>query len=404
MQSTHKQVRVATRPVVSSLVAPLVVALSLMTAACGGGGGNSAATTVPPVTSAAPTTAPAPTTLAGATESTPAPAACAQVAPLTGLCAVDPAAATRPALVVKIDNHRDAIPQTGLNEADVVYEELVEGISRFAAVFQSQTAAAVGDAAPVGPIRSARTSDIDIVAALGKPLFAWSGGNSIVMGAVRSASVNDVGFSFKSREGGYYRDKGRKAPHNLYANSKSLFLLAKPDQAPPSPLFSYRAATDPLPTQARAVTGVNLKFSGLRARWDWNAATSTWVRSESDSGTPKAQVDAAGNQLFAANVVVLFTPYGTSKADPKSPEARTVGKGSAWVFTAGKLIEGCWTRPSRDQGAVVTLCGSTDPIKLTPGRTWIELPESDQTTPNNATVVEPGTDNPPAATTATTTK
>jgi hypothetical protein len=362
------------------------VVMSVLAAACGGGGTDAADTSVEPVATATPTTSTATSTAPGATTTAAAP--CALVAPLTGLCATDPASATRPALVVKIDNQRPALPQTGLNEADVVYEELVEGISRFAAVFQSQTAAAVGDSAPVGPIRSARTSDIDIVAALGKPLFAWSGGNNVVMGAVRSARLNDVGFSFKSREGGYYRDKGRKPPHNLYANSKSLFLLAKPDQAPPAPLFAYRDANEQPGADARPVTGVTVKFSGLRVRWDWNAATSTWIRSQSYSGSPTPQMDIAGNQLFAANIVVLFTPYGKSKADPKSPEARTVGKGSAWVLTAGKLIEGCWTRPNRDQGAVVTLCGDTAPIELTPGRTWIELPESDPGTPNNATIVE----------------
>jgi Protein of unknown function (DUF3048) C-terminal domain len=74
------------------------------------------------------------------------------------------------------------------------------------------------------------------------------------------------------------------------------------------------------------------------------------------------------------------------------------------VFTAGKVIEGCWTRDSRDRGAVVTLCGNTDPIKLTPGRTWIELPESDKTTPNNATIVESQAASSATTATATTTK
>jgi Protein of unknown function (DUF3048) N-terminal domain len=240
------------------------LALSVLAASCGGSSKSADTTSPPPVTVATTIAATTETTVASTTETTVAPATCTQLAPLTGLCATDPASATRPALVVKIDNQREALPQTGLNEADIVYEELVEGISRFAVVFQSQTAAAVGDSAPVGPIRSARTSDIDIVAALGKPLFAWSGGNNIVMSAVRSARVNDVGFSFKSREGGYYRDKGRKAPHNLYANTKSLFLLAKPDQAPPAPLFAYRAAGEQPGPAARDVSGLTLKFSRLR--------------------------------------------------------------------------------------------------------------------------------------------
>ena len=86
----------------------------------------------------------------------------------------DAAAPHRPALVVKIDNHPDARPQAGLNQADIVLEENVEGITRFAAVFQTT------DADPVGPIRSARTTDIDSARPLDQPLFAWSGGNANV--------------------------------------------------------------------------------------------------------------------------------------------------------------------------------------------------------------------------------
>ena len=117
-------------------------------------------------TTAAP--APAPETTVASTTSSAAPAPsttgvpAGPVAPLTGLASTDPGIVNRPALVVKIDNHEDARPQTGLNQADIVVEELVEGISRFAAVFQSQEP---GGSTEVGPIRSARTSDLAIITA-----------------------------------------------------------------------------------------------------------------------------------------------------------------------------------------------------------------------------------------------
>ena len=88
----------------------------------------------------------------------------------------------RPALVVKVDNAWGAWPQSGLNEADVVFEILVEGISRFAAVYQSESAGLVG------PIRSARTSDLNLVAMLNRPLFAWSGGNQGVQSALGAST------------------------------------------------------------------------------------------------------------------------------------------------------------------------------------------------------------------------
>ena len=130
------------------------------------------------------------------------------LAPLTGL-PIDPAKASRPALVVKIDNFPTiARPQVGINQADVVFEEIVEGITRFAAVFQSE------DADPVGPIRSARTSDINILAQLGRPLLAWSGGNPFVTRAIGNANIDNL--TPDRYESAYFRTKDRaQAPQLL---------------------------------------------------------------------------------------------------------------------------------------------------------------------------------------------
>ena len=84
---------------------------------------------------------------------------------------------------MKIDNHRDARPHAGLNQADVVYEEIVEGITRFFAIFHST------DADPIGPIRSARTTDVDLLNQLNRPLFAWSGGNADVVQRIGNANA-----------------------------------------------------------------------------------------------------------------------------------------------------------------------------------------------------------------------
>src|SRR4029078_12309197 len=92
------------------------------------------------------------------------------VMPVTGLPITDPAATQRVALVVKIDNHPDARPQSGLNQADIVFEENAEQLARFAAVFQTNAPD------PVGPIRSGRTQDVELLGSLHKPIFVWSGG------------------------------------------------------------------------------------------------------------------------------------------------------------------------------------------------------------------------------------
>ena len=106
------------------------------------------------------------------------------IAPLTGLVVAHPNKLLRPALAVKIDNldtpGESALPQTGLNQADIVFEEVVEAdITRLVAVFHS-----VGTD-PVGPVRSARTTDVHLLPQLHRPLIAWSGGNGNVIGAIR---------------------------------------------------------------------------------------------------------------------------------------------------------------------------------------------------------------------------
>lgn len=135
-------------------------------AACSGGAASTSAVpdTVAPTTTVESTT----------TTTTTIPPI---LAPLTGLPVST--AITRPALVAKIDNHPKARPQWGLNQADVVYEENVEMLTRFAAVFHTN------DSDPVGPIRSGRKQDIDLLEPLNSPLFAWSGGNAEVTKLVR---------------------------------------------------------------------------------------------------------------------------------------------------------------------------------------------------------------------------
>ncbi|MGH9181076.1 MAG: DUF3048 domain-containing protein, partial [Acidimicrobiales bacterium] len=136
---------------------------------------------------AAPPDDPAPAVVEAAPPTTAAPP---PLAPLTGLASPN---AGRPALVVKIDNAAAARPQSGLDRADVVFEEVVEGGEvRFMAVFQSN------DADAVGPIRSVRPVDPEIVSPLGG-LFAYSGGTAQFTALIRRAPVTLVGFDQLSR-------------------------------------------------------------------------------------------------------------------------------------------------------------------------------------------------------------
>ncbi|MGI8757550.1 MAG: DUF3048 domain-containing protein [Acidimicrobiales bacterium] len=299
------------------------------------------------------------------------------VAPLTGLRLADGANASRPALAVKIDNldtsGETALPQTGVPKADIVVEEIVEGnITRLVAIFQSQSPGRVG------PVRSARTTDIHLLPQLGRSLLAWSGGNKGVSAAVRSSpSIIDVGFD--AVPGSYARDRGRRAPHNLYVQADELWSRSG-DAPAPNPLFAYRAEGAGNGSTARGSAGVDLTWGGGVASspvgWRWDPALRLYLRSQ--SGRPHA--DADGTRLAAQNVVVLVTPYGQSPADRRSPEALTVGGGEAFVFTNGVLVHGRWDRPSEDRPAAL-IDDAGAPILLTPGQTWIEFPRPGGVTP-----------------------
>jgi hypothetical protein len=318
-------------------------------AACGGGSSQSA-TDTPAVEESAPeTTVGEPTT----TTTTLPPI----LAPLTGLPVG--AEVMRPALVVKIDNHPKARPQWGLNQADIVFEENVEMLTRFAAVFHTN------DSDPVGPIRSGRKQDVDLLESFNAPLFAWSGGNAEVTKLIRASTMIDLSHSAADKAGGYRREGSRSAPHNLLADTSKLWTLAPAGAIPPQAQFAYRAADEAIPGTARETGGTKLSMDGVKVLWEWNADVSRFVRSQDD----KPHVDTEDVRINAANIVVLFVQYSKSGY---SPVAKTKGSGEAWVFTAGKLFQGTWERD--DAAKPFTLKDTAgDIIKLTPGNTWVEL-------------------------------
>jgi len=267
---------------------------------------------------------------------------------------------------VKIDNHANARPQWGLNAADIVYEEIVEGnITRFAAVFHSTPAD------PVGPVRSARTSDFDILNALNTPLFANSGGNPTVLRLLRS--VDSVNANVNALPNLFFRERTRRAPHDLMTSTADL-LEAKSDQGGVPPvLFEYRRNGEDLPDSATPIAGVDIAYGGHNVSFDWDAELEGWARTQ--NGSP--HVDADGVRVAPKNVVVQFISYGRSRADAASPHALLIGDGSAWFLVDGNLMEGRWSRGSADEVTSFTLDDGTA-VKLDPGTTWIALPRIDQ--------------------------
>lgn len=285
---------------------------------------------------------------------------------------------TRPALVAKIDNHPMARPQSGLNLADIVFEENVEQLTRYAAVFHSQ------GSDPVGPLRSGRTQDVDLLGALVKPLFVWSGGNAKVTQAINSSDLVNLGWSASKGKGGYYRDKSRVAPHNLYAKTTNLWKLAPATAVVPPAQFIYRGQSDALPTTLLKLAGMKVFMDNCKVYWKWDEASMSFLRYiENTKRVLEAHNTMSGtstSQVTASNVVILSVEYKRSPADPKSPEAQTIGKGNAIVLTSGGAVAAKWSRANRlDPFTITDAAGSI--IRLTPGRTWVELARVKKTAP-----------------------
>ncbi len=269
----------------------------------------------------------------------------------------------RPVLAVKIENLPEARPQAGLDGADIVYEEPVEGgITRFIAVFQCH------DAKQVGPIRSGRTTDPLILVQYGKPPLAYSGGANQVRKAIGRAGLIDI--SEAEAPQAYTRDTTRLAPHDLFSSTAALWRAARSKDAPPKPVFAY---SDDLGLKSRRVATVHLPFSDYAdVHWTWDRRSGTWLRAHGS----EPHLLTSGDRVAASNVVVqvvdvvpgdIIDPAGNP-----SPEVDVLGTGKAYVFRGGRMVAGRWER--RAEGDVTSfVTRSGDEIPLAPGSTWVEL-------------------------------
>ena len=316
--------------------------------------------------SSQPATAPvaaASTPTSTSSSSTPTPTA---IWPLTGLPAASGVAA-RPALIVKIDNLDAARPQVGVNSADIVFEEPVEGgLTRLAAVFQSTIPATVG------PIRSARPVDGQLARLLGGGALLFSGASAAEIAPVRAAShAVLVAQDFGAAPSAFRRDPRRPPVHNLLASPTTALAwgyahgLAK---TTPSPVFSYGPAT----TTGTAATGIHMRIIGTTVDWAYSPSQNAWLRSQ--NGTPDATAD--GGRIRATNVVVVSVRVRYSSAirdvlrNP-TPVFDITGGGSAWVYRDGTMVSGTWSRSGLD--VPFSLTTATGPIALAPGTTWVEF-------------------------------
>jgi hypothetical protein len=285
------------------------------------------------------------------------------VCPLTGLPPASGSVPQRPALAVKIDNYPAARPQSGLNDADIVFEEPVEGgITRFAAVFQCQSPTLIG------PVRSARVVDLQILDQLSKPILIHVGGIDPVLAILRAGNLTD--FDLRTHGSVIQNIPGRYAPYDTYISAAAGWGLDPTDTTPPAPIFTY-STTAPVGTP---VTSIHIPFAGTNnTYWTWSASSGRWLLSY--SGEPANY--ASGGQIATTNIVVqtvhvTYGPWLENSEGGLEVQSQMTGSGPLTVLRNGVAITGTWKRASLDDPTTLTASnGST--ITLQPGQTWVEI-------------------------------
>jgi hypothetical protein len=302
------------------------------------------------------TTEAATTTEAPTTTIAPPPAQ-----PLTGLPLTDPSSLARVALVVKVSNDPGARPQTGLNDPDIIFEAWGAGPTRFATIWHSR------DLDFVGPIRSCREQDVNLVGEFNHAVFACSGGNPGNIALLRNS---DLLLVTEGQGPGWELDPKRGRPHKTHADTARLRSNAGPERTGPSQQFKYRAVGEAA-VAGDAMSGFDLQIQQVFVQWRFDPASGTYLRMQDG----KRHTLTDGKQVSTENVILAWLDYDPSHTDGRSPDGTTTGSDPATVFTGGRMITGTWSRADRlapfafsdDSGA---------PILLTPGRTFVELPNS----------------------------
>ncbi|MGW1621292.1 DUF3048 domain-containing protein [Streptomyces sp. NPDC002172] len=269
--------------------------------------------------------------------------------------------ATGSVLAVKIDNVAAARPQTGLDSADVVYAEQVEGgLSRLMAVYATELPAVVG------PVRSARESDLELLRQFDRPTLAFSGAQKKLLPLIGRAPLRPE--SPAEASGAYFRGSGRPAPHNLYLRPAEVM----PDGAPGRAALTTGFRYGPAPAGGTVTAARTVRYPAARFTFTWSGDRNRWLVSM--DGTPARTT--ARKRLAAPTVVVQYVKVTTSRYHDVlgnyTPYTETVGSGKADVLRDGRSFKATWSRPAATDGTTFTGADGA-PVNFADGPVWVVL-------------------------------
>jgi hypothetical protein len=345
-----------------------LVSLSLLLAAC-----SPAEETAESTTTSDPTTSSSSSTSTSTTSTTSTTIDEGTPALINGLPVTDPSLLDRRVLAVKIDNHPKATPQSGIDQADMVIELNVEGITRFITLWHQS------DVDYLGPNRSGRPTDASLLAPLYEPTFVISGAQAWVQNLIRSKDINLI----KEGSTGTFRISGRSAPHNLYVDTFVLRETADErgyaDNPPETPLWAFA----PMPEGSPSASQVNIEFrSNDRVVWDWDDAQGLWLRTAYGEEGMYRDQDGTESRIGVPVLIALYAePYTASPGGGQSgttlPASKVTGQGKAFVFADGKVSEGTWERPDESEWFTLrTESGQT--MSVPAGKSWVSIVPSNR--------------------------
>ena len=271
-----------------------------------------------------------------------------------------------PILVVKIDDTAAAHPQAGLEDADVVYIEQVEGgLTRLAAVFSSK----IPDV--IGPVRSARISDIELLEQYGRVVFAYSGAQSKLLPVIAEANLENLGAQRQGQDI-YANDPARLAPTAMMLQAKTLMskVAAQGSAIAISKNVGWNFGDSP-------ETGTAI--SSVKVSWPASSYDATWSETEkrwllSNRGLPDLAASGVhlGPTTFVIQLVSITPSEYFDKVGGVTPFSETVGSGKGFILRNGLAIEALWNRPTAEVGTSWTLPNGEE-ILFAPGQVWVAL-------------------------------
>ncbi len=289
--------------------------------------------------------------------SSPPPPPQPAVSPLTGEAPSD-----NPVVAVKIEDTALGRPQAGVDKADIVYVEQVEGgLTRLLAVFNSKLPT-------VEPVRSTRPSDPELALQFGHIIFVASGGSHAGIAPLDKSPLRAV---INDRGGlGFDRDPNRSAPENLRAN---LARIAAKTKGPKAQSIGLSWSTQLPATRTQPGEAVRTRVGGTPTTFRWNARLHRYLRIIDG----EIQHAADGKVIATPNVIVQFCRVNVYAKDRDvlgnpAQYTHTIGQGRAVVFRDGRRIEGTWSRAAVGDGTTLTATDGTA-ISLAPGGAWFVL-------------------------------